>query len=816
MTLATAAMSLAIAGSSGSVVAGCGKGEIDRWSQRAQSDYASARYGDAVLAFLAGTKWASACGEPGRQVRFLNGAAGALFASYRYHEALKLYLKTQELAESLGDDEVVAVTAFNISSLYSFLWEPAAAESSLRTAIERMPPANPYRPRLYAQRMLVAALEGDNRSALEFGLKAAELADQAGDLALQTLAWDKLGRIRLEQGGLAEAEPYLLAAFRVRKLQKLPLLESSYRSLSRLRLAQGHPAEALVLARAAEETRETSPSLAGEWSGHYYLGLALEANGMTGAALEEYQRGLRQAREWRSGLLPAQWMLSAADVGESQIAAAYASAAAVESVRSGDPRPARQALEAVESSRASSLRSLALGAAWRNENLPPEYSEILAALRDAEFRRLKGDTRAARRSEELKGRLAQLESNLGGVAPYTQPESSSGETALRAAGPEECRFSFLVGDARSWVWALNSRGLVMRELPGKAELRARIRGFTEAVRQDSKAAAHMGRDLYALLFGWSGADFAGQPKWTLSLDDALFELPFGALRDGPSKGRYVAENHTVTITPSFSYSGPEPAGSRLKSVVAVGDCIYNEADPRCRRGWRALLSLPNIIQRVMAATANDGLELPRLAGSAAEIREIGETLHGPGIPVQVLSGADATSDAVHAALRQQPSVVHMAVHVVSGSPNEAQLAILQGPGETGQVVRPHEVFIALSIGPDGRPGLLPASTIAGLMRLPGALVVISGCNSARGAVLPGAGLQGLTHAWLAAGAASVIGSLWQVPDDSGELFREFYRRLSAGDAAPVSLRAAQLAMIEAGGWKSRPAYWAAYTLTGKN
>ena len=817
MTMSAAAMTLAFAASSGSAAAGCGGGEIDRWSQKAQSEYASARYGAAASSFLAGAKWAETCDEPRRRIRFLNGAAGALFASYRYRDSLKLYLQTQQLAESLGDDEVVAVTAFNLSSLYTFLWEPAAAEASLQKAAARMPAGSPYGPNLYAQRMLVAARRGNLEKAFEFGLRAAELADRAGNTALQTLVWDKLGRLELEQGRQAEGEEYLLASFRVRKLQKLPLLESSYRSLSRLRLAQGRAAEALVLARAAELTRETSPSLAAEWTGHYYLGLALEANGMTGAALDEYQRGLMQAREWRSGLLPAQWMLSAADVGESQIAAAYAMAAAAESEKSGDPVLAKRALEAVETSRASSLRSLALDAAWRHEKLPAEFSEVLAALRDAEFRHLKGDEAAARRAEELKGKLAQLEARLDRATQTTAPAGeSNADSMLPAPKPGECRFSFLIGEARSWVWALSEKGLTSRVLPGREELRLRIRSFTEAVRQDSKPAARLGRELFDILFGWSGEDFAGQPVWTLSLDDALFELPFGALRDSLSNGLYVAQHHTITITPSFAYEPAGYSGLRPGRVVAVGDCIYNEADPRCRRGWLARLPWPEIIHRVRASGAEGAMELPRLAGSAAEIRTISETFQRPGVPVHVLSGAEATSDAVQAALTKETSVVHLAVHVVSGTPGGAEFQILPGPGETGKARRPDEVFIALSMGPNRRPGLLAASTIAGMIRLPGALVVISGCSSGRGLVLPGAGLQGLTHAWLAAGAANVVGSLWQVTDDSGELFGVFYRRLSAGDGAAAALRAAQTAMIESGGWKSRPAYWAAYSLTGKS
>jgi len=96
------------------------------------------------------------------------------------------------------------------------------------------------------------------------------------------------------------------------------------------------------------------------------------------------------------------------------------------------------------------------------------------------------------------------------------------------------------------------------------------------------------------------------------------------------------------------------------------------------------------------------------------------------------------------------------------------------------------------------------------------VVVLSGCHSSTGDVLPGTGLLGLTRAWLTAGASTVVASQWPTPDDSGPLFDTFYsslgpqRSVSPGEA----LRRAQVAMIRAGGWRARPRYWAAYFVVG--
>jgi CHAT domain-containing protein len=125
-------------------------------------------------------------------------------------------------------------------------------------------------------------------------------------------------------------------------------------------------------------------------------------------------------------------------------------------------------------------------------------------------------------------------------------------------------------------------------------------------------------------------------------------------------------------------------------------------------------------------------------------------------------------------------------------------------------------LIALSLNPAGETELLAPQEIARWKIRP-ALVVLSGCRSAQGAVLPGTGMLGLTRAWLAAGARNVIGSRWTTPDESGALFTALYGRLRA-QARPdpaEALRQAQVEMIRAGGWRARPRYWAAYVAVGR-
>jgi CHAT domain-containing protein len=128
--------------------------------------------------------------------------------------------------------------------------------------------------------------------------------------------------------------------------------------------------------------------------------------------------------------------------------------------------------------------------------------------------------------------------------------------------------------------------------------------------------------------------------------------------------------------------------------------------------------------------------------------------------------------------------------------------------------------LLLSLTKDGLPELLTPEAVA-TYRVPGTLVVLSGCSSEQGKALASAGLMGLSRAWLLAGAAAVIVTAWPTPDDSGHFFSVFYSRFQAleggsvGHRAARALQAAQLEMERSGGYRSSSSYWGAYSIVSK-
>jgi CHAT domain-containing protein len=100
-----------------------------------------------------------------------------------------------------------------------------------------------------------------------------------------------------------------------------------------------------------------------------------------------------------------------------------------------------------------------------------------------------------------------------------------------------------------------------------------------------------------------------------------------------------------------------------------------------------------------------------------------------------------------------------------------------------------------------------------MLHVPGALVVMTGCASGAGDVQAGAGLLGLSRAWMMAGARAVVATNWPVPDMDGDLIPAFYRYLRS-ESTSEALRRATVDMIHSGTWQASPSYWASFRVTG--
>lgn len=93
------------------------------------------------------------------------------------------------------------------------------------------------------------------------------------------------------------------------------------------------------------------------------------------------------------------------------------------------------------------------------------------------------------------------------------------------------------------------------------------------------------------------------------------------------------------------------------------------------------------------------------------------------------------------------------------------------------------------------------------------LVVLSACQTAKGKMEKGEGIQGLSRAFFCAGTKSVLASLWNINDKStAEFMRHFYQYLAQGKTKQEALRLTKIKMLSSK--YNHPYYWAAFVLVG--
>ena len=101
------------------------------------------------------------------------------------------------------------------------------------------------------------------------------------------------------------------------------------------------------------------------------------------------------------------------------------------------------------------------------------------------------------------------------------------------------------------------------------------------------------------------------------------------------------------------------------------------------------------------------------------------------------------------------------------------------------------------------------------MNISPALVVLSSCDSGRGAVKAD-GIIGMARAFILAGAQAVLTTLWRVPDESASVFMQFfYQYLMDGLKSSLALQKAVLS-LRCFSKYSQYIHWSGYQLTGRD
>jgi tetratricopeptide (TPR) repeat protein len=511
--------------------------------------------------------------------------------------------------------------------------------------------------------------------------------------------------------------------------------------------------EALTLAQASSNQR-------GEIQARLNRGETLRRMGRLADATGELQAALAGAT--RVGLVEEQWK------------ALYSLGRIVEAEGRRDDarRSYEQAIAAIESVRAD-LRVAALKSEFLADKRDVYDALIALRLSDpfppaAEVFALMEQSRARTWQDRLHPAAPRL--SLGDVQPKIEKDTLLIEY-------------WSGGAASALLWISSSASGIVKQPAGADDIK-NVQRFADAVSRvgpvgntwrDASVAA--GRVLLSGLpddIVSSGS--SGVTRLLVVPDGPLHFIPFEALTI-PGGRDLLVERFDVSYLPSAAFLAHRGG----------------EAHRSWKWPWQRELVAFGDPQTMPAASADSEAALPRLPYADDEIRAIADALPGR----SALHLGEGARKSLLQGLRSVP-LVHFSTHAIADTRDPDRSRILLAPA-----------------APGGPADHLFLREIYDLDFTGVQLVTLSACDTERGKVIRGEGVEGFSRALLAAGAASAVTTMWDVVDRaSAEFMKQFYFALARGDAEAAALRHAKLRFLRSQLVWSHPRYWAGYVLNG--
>jgi CHAT domain-containing protein/Tfp pilus assembly protein PilF len=314
----------------------------------------------------------------------------------------------------------------------------------------------------------------------------------------------------------------------------------------------------------------------------------------------------------------------------------------------------------------------------------------------------------------------------------------------------------------------------------------------------------------------------------LSPDGQLSLIPFAALSDGTD---FLVDTFDLTYLTSGKDLLRRPKDiSPARSVVVLADPDFNSppaasSPPKEDTPAERSVSLERFFSTLRSDLTDQ--PWPPLPGTRKEAEAIQRLLP----EAQLLLGHDATKEAL--LKLPTPGLLHIATHGffledAPAAPAEVRAVKHFGAvGESSPKHRPPDPLLRSGLvlagvhASEAQPGsrgredsLVTALELAGLNLWGTQLVVLSACDTGRGDVKLGQGVYGLRRALVAAGAETVVTSLWKVNDETTrELMEGYYERLLAGKGRATALREAMKALRQK---QPHPHHWAPFIVIGQD
>jgi CHAT domain-containing protein/tetratricopeptide (TPR) repeat protein len=366
------------------------------------------------------------------------------------------------------------------------------------------------------------------------------------------------------------------------------------------------------------------------------------------------------------------------------------------------------------------------------------------------------------------------------------------ETARLLTDEHTAIVEFSVGDNATYLYVITTKSdgqgvnvFTQRIEISQTLLASQIEAFRSQIDQNKRSYANPGRDLFNLLLAKATPQLAGKSTIILVPDGPLWDLPFQALEVMP--GHPWLQDHAMFQAPSLT-ALREIRTQRNTARSTPGPALLALINPKISRQLR----------RKIEQTRLD-IRLSALPDTKDQVKTLQQIYGGP--PASLILRGQRASEERFRREASRSRIIYLFAHGVISNENPMRSYMVLSP-TSGQA--------------EETDGLLEAGELMSI-RLSADLVILSGCETARGRIGRGEGIIGLAWATFIAGASTVVVSQWRIPAVStGLLMSEFHRALPAGGGSfKTTAEALQYAALETRKkGRKHPLYWAGFVIIG--
>ena len=791
---------------------------------------------------------ARANGAQGTEASALNNIGKIYSDGADLQKALEYYLKALPLYKPLGNQFSEGITLSNIGNAYLKLGEPQKALDYLQEALPKLRAVGAKGQESLALSNIGNAYTrlGDDEKALSYYNQARAIQQQTGNRTQEAETLDLLGVLYSRQNQTQKALEFHEEALKLQRAAgnvrregiSLSNLGHVYSVLGRPREGVDYFDQSLAIFRRIGDLHNAAASLEGRARAEQQLGNLSESrkNIEESLSLIETVRAQTGSQQHRASYLASRETAYEflVDLLMQQHAAEPDKGHDAEALQATERGRARSLTEMLNEAHVDILEGVDAGLIEKERDI--RRSLNAKAQRQIQLTAQKGrpDDIAVLNKEisALEDDYQQVQAAIRKASPVyaalMQPQALGLEGIQAQLNANTVLLEYSLGDVQSYLWVVTQGSLKTYKLPAREQVEKLARQVYESLtarsvfnslessaqRQARIADAdaqfrQVSAELSRMILAPAAAQL-GTRRLVVVADGALQYVPFAALSIDRSL-RPLIVDHEIASVPSVSSLAIQRqslADRKVapKGLAVIADPVFSALDARFTGKAPAKATPVNTV-----SPGNSTRIIEHLSGGSGVQLTIQRLPFTKQEADQILAVAPSDSNLKAVDFRANRSIV------TSGELGQYRYVHFATHGYVDTARAGLSAIVLSMVDEKGNPqdGFVRTHDIYNL-KLPAELVVLSACETGLGKDVKGEGIEGLTRAFMYAGARRVIVSLWNVNDKAtASLMQRLYTgMLRSGKTPAAALRAAQIEMLRTRQWQA-PYFWAPFVMQGE-